>query len=89
MSKNHLLIFLLSFFSLSVLQSQEKIAKDSIIKPKDSIKTSWNNFNKASLDISEVAFVNWNAGGSNSISGLLGLEFQRNYNRDQTARSGY
>lgn len=82
MSKNHILIFLLSFFSLSVLQSQEKIAKDSIIKPKDSIKTSWNNFNKASLDISEVAFVNWNAGGSNSISGLLGLEFQRNYNRD-------
>ncbi|NNK82911.1 MAG: DUF3078 domain-containing protein, partial [Flavobacteriaceae bacterium] len=81
MSKNQISLILLFFVGFSVLQSQEEITTDSI-KPVDSLKTNWKNFNKASLDISEVAFVNWNAGGSNSISGLLGLEFQRNFNRD-------
>ena len=32
---------------------------------------NWTQTNKAGLDISEVTFVNWNAGGSNSISALL------------------
>ncbi len=32
---------------------------------------TWSQTNKAGLDISEVTFVNWNAGGSNSISALL------------------
>ena len=35
--------------------------------------TVWENTNTAGLDINEVAFVNWNSGGSNSISGLIGL----------------
>ncbi|WP_142783475.1 DUF3078 domain-containing protein [Changchengzhania lutea] len=39
----------------------------------------WTQKNKASVDINEVAFVNWNAGGSNSISGLLGLKSSANY----------
>lgn len=55
---------------------------DSLTVKTDSIKSNWKKVNRASLDISEVAFVNWNAGGSNSISGLLGLEFQRNFNKD-------
>jgi len=33
----------------------------------------WTQKNVASLDISEVTFVNWNAGGSNSISALLNI----------------
>ncbi|SFN87802.1 Protein of unknown function [Bizionia echini] len=33
----------------------------------------WSNTNTAGLDINEVAFVNWNSGGSNSISALIGL----------------
>lgn len=33
----------------------------------------WTNTNTAGLDINEVAFVNWNSGGSNSISALIGL----------------
>lgn len=56
--------------------------KDSIVAASDSIVTYWKSVNRASLDISEVAFVNWNAGGTNSISGLLGLEVQRNYQKD-------
>lgn len=39
----------------------------------------WTQKNKASFDLSEVAFVNWNSGGSNSISGLLGLKSKLNY----------
>ena len=39
----------------------------------------WNNRNKIGIDLSEVAFVNWNAGGSNSISGLAELNLARNY----------
>ncbi|GGH46998.1 hypothetical protein IA57_08920 [Mangrovimonas yunxiaonensis] len=40
---------------------------------------TWVHKNKAGLDISEVAFVNWNAGGSNSISALLSFESQLKY----------
>ena len=39
----------------------------------------WIRLNKASLDISEVAFVNWNSGGSNSVSALIGFESAINY----------
>lgn len=44
-------------------------------------KTKWIQKNRVSLDISEVTFVNWNSGGSNSISGLLGLNSSLNYDR--------
>jgi hypothetical protein len=33
------------------------------------------------FDVSEIAFVNWNAGGT-SFSGLLKTKFNRNYNTD-------
>ncbi|WP_338733126.1 DUF3078 domain-containing protein [Mangrovimonas cancribranchiae] len=42
-------------------------------------KGTWEQTNKAGLDISEVAFVNWNAGGSNSISALLSFQSQLKY----------
>lgn len=41
----------------------------------------WFKRNIFTFDISEVAFVNWNAGGTNSISGLLGLEVIRNFKK--------
>jgi hypothetical protein len=34
------------------------------------------------LHISEIAFVNWNAGGTSSVSGLLKTKFNRAYNTD-------
>ena len=55
---------------------------DLTLYPEDYVTSHWKEVNTASLDISEVAFVNWNSGGSNSISGLLGLEVQRNYKKD-------
>ncbi|EGV42651.1 DUF3078 domain-containing protein [Bizionia argentinensis JUB59] len=39
----------------------------------------WKNKNTAGLDINEVAFVNWNSGGSNSISGLIGVNSSLRY----------
>lgn len=39
----------------------------------------WVQKNKVSVNLNQVTFVNWNAGGSNSISGLLGLESSANY----------
>ena len=45
---------------------------DLTLYPEDYVTSHWKEVNTASLDISEVAFVNWNSGGSNSISGLIG-----------------
>lgn len=39
----------------------------------------WEEENVLGIDLSEVAFVNWNAGGTNSISGLAELRLARNY----------
>ena len=43
--------------------------------------TYWNKKNTLGLDISQIAFVNWNAGGASSISGLLKGNFYRNYSK--------
>ncbi|MDH5414047.1 MAG: DUF3078 domain-containing protein, partial [Flavobacteriaceae bacterium] len=44
----------------------------------------WKNKNSIGLDISEAAFVNWNAGGNNSISGLLKVSLVREYKKIYT-----
>ena len=41
----------------------------------------WNKKNSLGFDISEVAFVNWSAGGTSSISGLFKGKFHRVYTR--------
>ncbi len=46
--------------------------------------TNWSESNRIGLDLSEVAFVNWNSGGSNSISGLAELVVERNYSDNKT-----
>ncbi|RXJ50573.1 DUF3078 domain-containing protein [Gelidibacter gilvus] len=56
-------------------QTTNKDSVAAIEKPK------WIQKNRVSLDISEVTFVNWSSGGSNSISGLLGLNSSLNYDR--------
>jgi hypothetical protein len=42
----------------------------------------WSKENKVGLDISQITFVNWNAGGNNSISGLVKGQFIRTYTKD-------
>ncbi len=44
----------------------------------------WKKVNKIGLNISEAAFVNWNSGGTNAISGLMSAEFVRNFKKDFT-----
>lgn len=43
------------------------------------VPSFWNKINRLGINLSEVAFVNWNAGGNNSISGLGNARFERNY----------
>lgn len=42
----------------------------------------WTKKNTLGFDISEIAFVNWSAGGTSSISGLFKGHFLRVYNRE-------
>ena len=49
--------------------------------PVETPDSFWTELNKVSLDLSQLAFVNWNAGGSNSISSLLGINIKRNYKK--------
>lgn len=43
------------------------------------VPSFWTRDNNFSLNLSEVAFVNWNAGGNNSVSAMGSIHFERNY----------
>lgn len=43
------------------------------------VPTFWDKKHVFGLSVSEVAFVNWNAGGTNSVSALGNFQFVRNY----------
>ncbi len=60
------------------------------------VPSFWDNKNELGLSLSEVAFVNWNAGGDNSVSALGSMRFVRNYkfryvqwNNDLVLRFGW
>ncbi|WP_333693205.1 DUF3078 domain-containing protein [Flavobacterium sp.] len=53
---------------------------DSIVKVKDT--TYWTHKNMLGLDLSQIAFINWNAGGNSSISGLFKADFGRKYMKE-------
>ena len=44
--------------------------------------THWEGRNTVGFDISQIAFLNWNAGGNSSVSGLLKGNFVRKYTTD-------
>jgi len=67
-----LVLFLLFIATTSFSQNQNVTKKDSL----------WERKNTVGLDISQIAFVNWNAGGVSSISGLLKGDFSRKYKRN-------
>tara|TARA_R110002050_G_scaffold92269_1_gene193113 strand:- start:2983 stop:3945 length:963 start_codon:yes stop_codon:yes gene_type:complete len=48
-------------------------------KPEKYEGPQWVQKNKATLDLNEVAFANWNSGGTNSISGLIGVKTSGDY----------
>ena len=43
------------------------------------VPSFWQKINLLGFNFSEVAFVNWNAGGNNSVSALANIRFERNY----------
>ncbi|SNR67097.1 DUF3078 domain-containing protein [Flavobacterium sp. ov086] len=45
------------------------------------LPSNWTKKNQIGFDISEIAFVNWSAGGTSSISGLFKGEFSRTYQK--------
>ena len=62
-------------FNFSYAQPNWLFLKEK--KPKY-VGPQWIQKNKASIDIAEGVFVNWNAGGTNSISGRVDLKSSLN-----------
>ncbi|MFD2725618.1 DUF3078 domain-containing protein [Hyunsoonleella rubra] len=75
MSRHFLVLALLFTVQFSFAQPDSLFIKENKVYD----GPLWTQVQKASLDISQVSFTNWNAGGTNSISALLGYEFQKNY----------
>lgn len=74
-------ILLFAIVTISSAKAHNHLTvKDSVVKALDTAK--WVQKNKAGLDIHEVTFVNWNAGGSNSISALFNLVSTLRYQKD-------
>ena len=48
-------------------------------KKKFVVPSFWEKVNKIRFILNEAAFVNWNAGGDNSVSAIAQLDFERNY----------
>lgn len=73
--KSLLLLSFLLLFQFSYSQVIRTKLPDTISK--------WKSKNKVGFDISQISFVNWNAGGNNSVSGLLKGNFKRNFEADK------
>ena len=85
-----LLLFLIT--SLKTLASDFKytaVRDTTSTEAKDSTNTDsmliyWTEKNTFGVNLSEVAFVNWNSGGNNSVSALFYSNFERNFEKDLT-----
>ena len=69
--------FLLGFLLFVIENNYAQIIRTEL---PDTI-SNWKKTNKVGLDISQITFVNWSAGGNNSISGLINGQFIRNYKK--------
>lgn len=76
MKKNLLIVPLCLVLQLLRAQPTSLFMKDN--KEKE-IRPEWKKNNTVGVDLSEVTFVNWNSGGSNSVSALFSSESNLNY----------
>jgi hypothetical protein len=68
------ILLLLLVGSFSILHAQKiRTTKDTVF---------WVSKKTIGLDINQVAFMNWNAGGNSSIAGLLKADFSKKYTRE-------
>lgn len=72
------LSFVLFLFLLSITISAQELVNT---KSLDTI-SHWTKKNKLGFDISEIAFVNWSAGGNSAVSGLFKGDFSRVYAKE-------
>ena len=76
------------FLVLLVLCSTLNAQQNSVIITKkplpDSLKP-WKIKHKVGVDLSEVTFVNWSAGGSNSISALTNIVSSVSYRKERVS----
>lgn len=70
---------------IDTLKIVKAVVIDSINRTKKAkAPVWWKAKNSIGFDINEIAFINWNAGGSNSIAGLLKVYFERDYDKIYT-----
>ena len=72
----YLIVFSFLCFHGLIAQPDSLFIKD---KRNLEIRPEWKQINKLSVDLNEATFVNWNSGGSNSLSALFGYQFALNY----------
>lgn len=68
--------------SVILLFTQISFSQEIQTKLPDTI-SNWEGKNTIGFDISQIAFMNWNAGGNSSVSGLLKGNFIRKYSTDK------
>lgn len=68
-------VFIFSLFIVSNVGFSQEVIDT---KTPDTL-SSWTKKNQLGFDISEIAFVNWSAGGTSSVSGLVKGDFSRIY----------
>jgi hypothetical protein len=75
---------IVAFFLFFISNNYAFKAKDTISVHEDSI-SNWEKLNNIQLLFTQNAFVNWNAGGNNSMSGILKAKFTRSFKNDYTS----
>ena len=70
-----LLYIVLALFSIASFAQ----SIDSLAVAKKPVQTNWKSKNIVGFDLNDIVFINWNAGGVSSISGLAKGNFTRTY----------
>lgn len=68
--------------SVEVKETQKDTVDLDSVSGTQEVMIFWTKKNSVGVNFNEVAFVNWNAGGNNSISALFHGNFERTYTRD-------
>lgn len=68
-------------FAVFIIFSNTSFSQKVRTEKPDTI-SHWKKVNKVGIDFTQITFINWSAGGNNSISGLAKGHFIRNYLND-------
>lgn len=68
---------------ICIVTFQQSFAQDIVRTSEPDTIKRWKGKNIVGLDLTQVSFVNWSAGGENSISGILKGAFVRKYTKNR------